>query len=70
MTKHPMKNDLEVNFRAPEAAVYLKVSESQLSKLRMKQNRSRGPKFANIAGCIVYRRSDLDEWIKAKIVSV
>ena len=57
------------HFRASEAAAYLKISESQLSKLRMKQNRSRGPRFANVAGCIVYRRIDLDEWIKSKIVS-
>lgn len=56
-------------FRASEAASYLKISESQLSKLRMKPNRSRGPKFANIAGCIVYRRQDLDCWIASKIVA-
>ena len=55
--------------RAPDAAAYLKISESQLSKLRMKVNRSRGPKFANVAGCILYRRVDLDAWISSKIVS-
>ena len=62
--------ELQENYRAAEAAAYLKISESQLSKLRMKQNRARGPKFANIAGCILYRRIDLDEWVKSKIVSV
>ena len=63
-------NETEKHFRASEAAAYLKISESQLSKLRMKQNRSRGPRFANLAGCIVYRRIDLDDWIKSKIISV
>lgn len=56
-------------FRAPDAAAYLKISESQLSKLRMKVNRARGPKFAIVAGCILYRRTDLDAWISSKIVS-
>lgn len=56
-------------FRTPDAAAYLKISESQLSKLRMKVNRGRGPKFANVAGCILYRRIDLDAWISSKIVS-
>lgn len=62
--------EVQEYYRAAEAAAYLKISESQLSKLRMKQNRARGPKFANIAGCIVYRRVDLDAWITSKIVSV
>lgn len=56
-------------FRAPDAAAYLRISESQLSELRMKANRRRGPKFANVAGCILYRRADLDAWISSKIVS-
>jgi hypothetical protein len=53
--------------RTPDAAIYLKISESQLNKLRMKKNRARGPKFANIAGCILYRRVDLDDWIVSKL---
>lgn len=56
-------------FRPSDAAAYLKISQSQLSKLRMKPNRTRGPKFAVIAGCIVYRRQDLDDWIASKIVT-
>lgn len=61
--------ETQEHYRPPEAAAYLKISESQLSKLRMKQNRFRGPKFANVAGCILYRRVDLDDWVKSKIVS-
>ncbi|MEP3895179.1 hypothetical protein [uncultured Litoreibacter sp.] len=62
--------ELQEHYRPPEAAAYLKISESQLSKLRMKQNRVRGPRFANVAGCILYRRVDLDDWVKSKIISV
>lgn len=62
-------DELREYYRAAEAAAYLKISESQLSKLRMQKNRARGPKFANIAGCILYRRVDLDAWILSKIVS-
>lgn len=70
MQANPTKGDeVQEYLRSSEAASYLKISESQLSKLRMKKNRSRGPKFANIAGCVLYRRVDLDEWILSKIVS-
>jgi hypothetical protein len=55
------------HLRAPQAADYLKISESQLSKLRMKVNRGRGPNFAILAGCEVYRRCDLDKWVKSKL---
>lgn len=70
MHSDPKQSDkTQAYFRASEAAFYLKISESQLSKLRMKKNRSRGPKYASIAGCILYRRTDLDAWISSKIVS-
>lgn len=57
------------NLRPKKAAEYSGVSESKLAKLRMKGNRSEGPRFSKIAGCVVYRRPDLDEWIAANIVA-
>ncbi|RYH08829.1 helix-turn-helix domain-containing protein [Tropicimonas sp. IMCC6043] len=56
------------NFRPAEAAAYLGVSQSQLAKLRMESNRHKGPAFAKVAGCVVYRRADLDAWIAANMV--
>lgn len=51
------------NLRPQEAARYTGLSESTLAKLRMRDNRSKGPCFLKISGCIVYRRSDLDRWM-------
>jgi len=53
------------NMRPAEAALYTGLSESTLAKLRMRHNRSDGPKFAKINGCVIYRRVDLDRWIES-----
>ncbi len=29
----------------------------------MRQNREAGPPFVKIAGCVLYRRADLDAWL-------
>ncbi len=56
------------NFRPPEAASYVGVSTSHLAKLRMKTNRGKGPAFAKVAGCVVYRRTDLDKWLADNLI--
>ncbi|MFD0980430.1 helix-turn-helix domain-containing protein [Tropicimonas aquimaris] len=56
------------NMRPSAAADYLGVSQSHLAKLRMEQNRHKGPAFSKVAGCVVYRRADLDAWLEANVV--
>ena len=57
------------NLRPDQAAAYLGISKSKLAKLRMEINRDQGPPFSKIAGCVVYRRCDLDAWIEANMVT-
>lgn len=54
--------------RPKEAAKYLRLSESKLAKLRMAENRAKGPRFVKLAGCVVYRLEDLDQWVNAHVV--
>ena len=56
------------NMRPPVAAKYSGVSESKLAKLRMSANRQHGPRFVKVAGCIIYRRKDLDAWLSEHLV--
>lgn len=56
------------NMRPSEAALYTAISESTLAKLRMRENRSNGPRFVKLSGCVVYRRSDLDAWIDQNVI--
>ena len=56
------------NQRPPEASRYTGVSESKLAKLRMTRYRHLGPKFVRAAGCIIYRKSDLDEWLASHLI--
>ena len=56
------------NLRPPQAALYTGLSESTLAKLRMRHKRAEGPRYIKISGCVVYRRSDLDEWMDSHIV--
>ena len=58
------------HLRPSDASRYLGVSESKLAKLRMLQNRHLGPKFVRAAGCIIYRKRDLDEWIAKNLIEV
>jgi predicted DNA-binding transcriptional regulator AlpA len=54
--------------RPPEAARYTGHSESTLAKLRMRHNRSRGPRFAKLGGVVIYKRADLDAWLDEHMV--
>ena len=54
--------------RPCEAARYTGISQSTLAKLRMRGNRPRGPRFVKLAGCVRYRRADLDAWIDQNVV--
>lgn len=56
------------NMRPPMAAAYSGVSESHFAKLRMGINRGKGPVFSKVAGCVVYRRADLDQWLEDNLV--
>ncbi len=56
------------NLRPPQAARYTGLSESTLAKLRMRHKRDEGPKYLKISGCVIYRRSDLDEWMNEHLV--
>jgi len=51
--------------RPREAAAYLGISSSKLAKLRMAMNISMGPRFIKLGACVLYRRTDLDDWISA-----
>lgn len=55
--------------RPKAAAAYSGISVSKLAKLRMEQNRKDGPPFVKAAGCVVYRRSDLDAWLEMHLVA-
>ena len=52
------------HMRPRTAARYLGLSQSTLAKLRMAQNRHQGPSFSKVAGVVVYRKDDLDEWLE------
>jgi len=55
-------------FRTPAASQYTGLSESTLAKLRMRHNRSKGPNFLKISGCVIYRRTDLNAWMDQHVV--
>lgn len=59
---------MERNMRPSEAASYTGLSESTLAKLRMRHKRDDGPRYIKISGCVIYRRSDLDDWMDQHIV--
>lgn len=69
MTQEP-ENILRLpeNMREREAAKYLGISRSALAKSRMSNSRHDGPIYAKVAGCIIYRRSDLDAWLVSHLV--
>jgi excisionase family DNA binding protein len=49
-----------------EAAAYLRLSERTLERMRVTGN---GPKFAKCGRRVVYRQSDLDAWVAARVVA-
>ena len=61
-------NSMVENMRPTDAALYTGLSESTLAKLRMRHNRANGPSHIKISGCVVYRRSDLDNWMNQHVV--
>jgi hypothetical protein len=51
------------------AAEYLGgLSTSFLAKLRMVENRHRGPAFVKIGRVVFYRKADLDRWVSSRVV--
>ena len=59
---------LDRYFRPSEAARYIGISESTLAKLRMRNSRFSGPNWVKAAGCVIYRKSDLDTWLEENLV--
>ncbi len=51
------------NMRADGAAEYLQISASNLAKMRMRDSPVAGPPFCKVGGCVIYRKTDLDEWL-------
>jgi predicted DNA-binding transcriptional regulator AlpA len=51
--------------RTPEAAAYIGLSVSSLTKFRCA---GKGPRFVRLSGAVRYREADLDEWLKGGIV--
>lgn len=56
------------NMRPPEAAAYLGLSLGTLARLRMATSPRKGPAFVKVAGCVIYRRADLDAWLARHVV--
>ena len=66
------QNSVQVQLRhlkPKDAAAYLGISASKLAKLRLRANRAAGPAFVKLAGCVLYRREDLDAWIETNLVN-
>ena len=59
------RNDI---LRPKDAAKYLNISISRIAKLRMEAQRADGPRYFKVAGCVLYRRDDLDAWVNAHAV--
>jgi excisionase family DNA binding protein len=49
-----------------ETANYLRLSERTLERWRV--NGSSGPAFVKLGRRVLYRKSDLDEWIASRVV--
>jgi predicted DNA-binding transcriptional regulator AlpA len=54
--------------RTTEAAKYTGLSESTLAKLRMRHKRDSGPTYIKRGGSVIYRSSDLDNWMDQQVV--
>jgi predicted DNA-binding transcriptional regulator AlpA len=55
----------EACMRTPEAAHYIALAESTLSKMRLTGD---GPPFVKVGPrAVAYRRADLDAWLEARV---
>jgi predicted DNA-binding transcriptional regulator AlpA len=50
--------------RTPEAARYVALSESTLTKMRLTGD---GPPFVKLSRAVAYRKTDLDAWLAARV---
>lgn len=55
-----MSSSAPIRMRTPEAADYIGLSESTLTKLRVFGG---GPTYIKAGRCVRYDRADLDSWI-------
>lgn len=61
--------DVPDNMTPKQAAEYLGgLSTSFLAKMRMEENRHRGPAYVKIGKVVIYRRNDLDQWLASRVV--
>jgi len=51
--------------KTPEAATYSRLSVPTLERKRLTGD---GPPFIKAGKCVIYRRSDLDEWLASRLV--
>ena len=51
-------------FKTPQAAKYLQLSPSFLTRLRAK---GKGPPYIHIESAIRYQRSDIDDWLGQRV---
>lgn len=61
------------NFTTAQAAEYLNLSEAYMRELRMdgaRHNRMTPPPFVRLSSRkVIYRKSDLDAWLEANLVT-
>lgn len=56
---------VEACMRTPEAAAYVALAESTLTKMRLTRD---GPPFVKVGPrAVAYRKSDLDAWLEARV---
>ncbi|MBF0184684.1 MAG: helix-turn-helix domain-containing protein [Magnetococcales bacterium] len=55
-----------VNYRQAQAAEYVQLAEATLEKMRVYGN---GPRYAKLGRSVIYRKSDLDQWIADRVIA-
>ncbi len=56
--------DLQKKFRSAEAARFLGIGNSTLSRLRSKGG---GPRFAKVGRSVIYDADDLEAWLRGRV---
>jgi predicted DNA-binding transcriptional regulator AlpA len=65
-TLHRERSGLAACMRTPEAARYVALSESSLTKMRL--SGGDGPPFVKVGPrAVAYRKADLDAWLETRV---
>lgn len=59
-----METTLEI-LNTQEAAKYVRLGKPTLERFRISGG---GPRYCELGGAVRYRKSDLDEWLEARLV--